>query len=84
MKVPVVKESTALGAAICAGVGVGLFSNIQDTSESLVQWEKIFEPNSMNHVQYQKLYKQWRETYDRCLRMVDDGLVTPMWRAAGT
>ena len=35
VKVPVVKEATALGASICAGVGAGLYTNIPDTAEKL-------------------------------------------------
>ena len=84
VKVPLVKESTALGAAICAGVGVGLFSNIQDTAEKLVKWEQTFKPDENDHAKYVRIYKRWREIYSRCLRMVEDGLVKPMWRAAGT
>jgi len=84
VKVPVVKESTALGAAICAGVGAGLFSNIEDTAKKLVRWERTFEPNESNHKQYQKLYKQWRQVYEKMLGLVEEGLLNPMWRAAGT
>jgi len=84
VKVPVVKEATALGASICAGVGAGLYSNIPDTAERLVKWERIFEPDEKNHTAYMKTYQHWRKVYERCLGMVEDGLVEPMWRAAGT
>ena len=84
VKVPVVKEATALGASICAGVGVGLFPNIPDAAERLMKWERDFEPNSNNHAKYVKSYEHWRKVYDRCLTMVEDGLLNPMWRAAGT
>ena len=84
VKVPVVKEATALGAAICAGVGAGLYPNIPDTAEKLVKWERTFEPNENNHATYRKTYQHWRKVYIRCLELVEDGLVQPMWRAAGT
>ena len=84
VNVPVVKESTALGAAICAGVGAGVFPNLQETAKELVKWERTFEPNENNHKDYVKAYEQWRKAYERSLEMVEDGLVRPMWRAAGT
>jgi len=84
VKVPVVKEATALGASICAGVGAGLYTNIPDTAEKLVKWERTFEPNDNNHTAYMKTYQHWRKVYDRCLELVEDDLVQPMWRAAGT
>jgi hypothetical protein len=31
-----------------------------------------------------KTYQHWRKVYERCLGMVEDDLVEPMWRAAGT
>ena len=84
IRVPVVKESTALGAAICAGVGVGIFPNLRDTAKRLVRWERTFEPNENYHKQYVRLYKQWSEVYGRMVDMVENGLLRPLWRAAGT
>jgi len=84
VKIPVVRESTALGAAICAGVGVGLFSNLQETGKRLVKWERVVEPDQDTHRKYLKLYDQWTEVYSRMIHLVEGGLVQPMWRAAGT
>ena len=39
VKVPVVKEATALGAAILAGYGVGVFPDISATARRLVKWD---------------------------------------------
>jgi autoinducer 2 (AI-2) kinase len=83
VRVPVVKEATALGAAICAGAGVGLYPNIPDTAEKLVKWERTFEPNEGNHTTYAKAYEHWRKVYEKCLEMVDESLLSPLWRGAG-
>ena len=83
VRVPVVKEATALGAAICAGVGAGLYPNVPDTAEKLVRWERTFEPNDSNHATYMKAYQHWRKVYEKCLEMVDEGLLDPLWRGAG-
>ena len=84
VKVPVVKESTALGAAICAGVGVGVFRDMGEAVRRVVKWEQTFEPNAANHKKYQKLYDEWSKVYSHALRMAEAGLVRPMFRAAGT
>jgi autoinducer 2 (AI-2) kinase len=84
VRVPVVKESTALGAAICAGVGVGIFLNVRDTAKRLVKWERTFEPSKSNHKKYIELFEQWTKVYKRMLDITEHGLVAPMWRAAGT
>jgi len=84
VKVPIVKESTALGAAICAGVGAGVFQNVRDAANHLVKWERTFEPNDIHHRKYMKLYDRWSQVYNRELKMAEQGLVQPMFRAAGT
>jgi len=83
VKIPLVRESTALGAAICAGVGVGLFSNLQ-AGKGLVKWVRVVEPDQATHKKYLKLYDRWAEVYSRLVRLVEDKLTDPMWRAAGT
>jgi autoinducer-2 kinase len=83
VKVPHVKESTAFGAAVCAGVGAGLYSSLADAAR-LVRFDATVEPEPASAGQYRQLYEQWREVYDRMLGLSDDGLVRPMWRAAGT
>lgn len=81
--VPVVKESTALGAGICAGVGAGFFQNIQDGSTSLAKIERSFSPRKKIHEQYLSLYEKWLKVYRRNLKIAEESLLTPMWRAAG-
>jgi autoinducer 2 (AI-2) kinase len=84
VKIPVVRESTALGAAICAGVGVGVFPNPKNAAKQVVKWERVIEPNLDAARKYVKLYDQWTKVYRRMIDLVEDGLTQPMWRAAGT
>ena len=84
VKIPVVRESTALGAAICAGVGVGIFPSVHETARKLVKWERVLEPDVAIHQEYCRLYRKWSQVYGRMLALVDDGILEPMWRAAGT
>jgi autoinducer-2 kinase len=83
VRIPHVRESTALGAAVCAGVGVGVYSSLADAAD-LARFDATVEPEPAPAAQYRQLYEQWREVYDRMLEISDDGLVRPMWRAAGT
>lgn len=84
VKVPVVKESTALGAALYAGLGAGIFDDLRGVIQHLVRFEKTYEPDPATHQVYSQLYEQWLQVYQRSLSMVEEGLVRPLWRAAGT
>jgi len=82
--VPRVKESTALGAAIFAGIGAGMYRDVASAARHVVGRESTIEPDAKTHDMYKDLYEEWRRLYDAQLAMVEDGLVTPLWRAAGT
>jgi autoinducer-2 kinase len=84
VKVPVVKESTALGAAVYAGVGAGVFSDAGEAARRIVRFERTFEPNQSATAAYAALYDQWLELYRRSLEISESGLVRSFWRAAGT
>lgn len=60
---PVVAETTALGAAICAGLGTGVFSSLDEVS-STWRRDRTFEPG-MPEVDRQHLYKGWRAAVKR-------------------
>jgi Sugar (pentulose and hexulose) kinases len=83
LKVPVVKESTALGTAICAGVGAGVYSSFEDAIEKVVHFERTYTPNPEHQEVYNKLYDQWRKLYARQLQLADEGLTEHMWIAPG-
>ena len=84
IRIPVVKESTALGAAIYAGVGAGLYDDPGATAQRLVQTERIVEPVASAVAAYEELYARWRTLYSATLELSETGLVPPLWRAAGT
>ncbi len=52
-----VKEQACLGAAICAGIGSGVFSDIDQGCKSMCDGSKrIFEPRGDIHSKYQKIF----------------------------
>ncbi len=83
VKVPQVKEATALGAAITAGVGIGIYKNLSQTAKALVKWDSEYYPNIENHKTYSQLYKIWRQVYQESLELSNQKLTTSMWAAPG-
>lgn len=81
--VPRVTEATALGTAICAGVGAGLYTSIAEAAETLTVIEKTYEPNLANHRVYGELYEKWRQYYTVQSDAADKGVTTHMWKAPG-
>jgi autoinducer 2 (AI-2) kinase len=81
--IPAVTESSALGAAICAGTGAGLFSHLHELRPGLRRRAATFEPDPAAVAAYDEQYATWREVYQRMLDITDDGLLSPLWRAAG-
>ncbi len=64
---PVVKydieEATALGAAILAGIGAGVYKNADDAFCSIEKKETVIEPNSSLYPYLQSKYKIYQEVY---------------------
>ncbi|MBL7210766.1 MAG: autoinducer-2 kinase [Desulfobacteraceae bacterium] len=84
VKVPVVKEATSFGCAMCVGIGAGLFKSPQDAVEKWVETERVFHPDAKAHEAYKKCFERWNEVYTEVMNIVNKGLLTPMWRAPGT
>lgn len=83
VKVPVVKEATALGTAILAGYGIGIYKDISETARSLVVWDSTFQPNEKNHKLYGQMYESWRKVYAAQLELSNQHLTRYMWAAPG-
>lgn len=83
VRIPVIKEATAFGAAILAGVGVGYYSDIKSATKKLVKIEKSLTPNLENHKKYMELYSKWREIYAAQLKLSDQKLTEYLWIAPG-
>lgn len=83
VRVPVVKEATALGCAIAAGTGAGIWSDLGPVGESLVRWEREHIPDQRNHEIYQQTREKWLAIYQDQRGLVDGGLTTPLWKAPG-
>lgn len=83
VNVPLVKESTALGAAICAGIGAGIYSDFNDAIDQVVKIDKKYQPIKENNQVYEKSYKKWKTIYENQLELANKGITDHMWRAPG-
>jgi autoinducer 2 (AI-2) kinase len=76
VQVPEVKESTALGAAMLAGVGVGLHPDLDTVARSIARFERTIEPDAAAMVAYDDAFARWSAVYPRMLALAEDGLAT--------
>ncbi len=83
VRVPVIKESTALGAALYAGVGAGLYKSIADVTQRYVQFQRTLEPDPVARSIYEEAFERWVAVYPRILQLSEEGLLRPMWWPAG-
>ncbi len=70
---PHLYETSGLGAAIDAAVGLGLFNDFSSAVKTMTQVGEVFEPNYQNHRLYnslyhdvyKKMYKRLKPLYER-------------------
>lgn len=60
---PELDEATALGAAMLAGTGVGVYRDLLEAAERVYRPGKLFEPDSKNARLYSELFEIYRELY---------------------
>ena len=61
--VPEVEEATPLGAAILAGIGIGLYRNEQDAFEHVYKPGKTYQPNPKLAPKYAEWFKIYKQLY---------------------
>jgi autoinducer 2 (AI-2) kinase len=83
VRLPVVKESTALGAAMYAGIGAGVYADLEEATARLVRFERSVVPEPTAQASYDALFTRWSELYPRILELSEAGLLRPMWWPAG-
>lgn len=69
--VAVSRETGALGAAIAAGTGVGLFQDFTDGANAMVRTDRHYKPNSALAAHYGRRYALYKDMTEA---------MTPLWR----
>lgn len=64
VSVPRELETTALGAAMLAGVAGGLFTDLREAASTAVEVATYIEPNPAHRQAYDDAYALYREVYD--------------------
>ena len=59
-----IEEQSALGAALMAGAGIGMF-DIVETSQQWAKYEAQIEPNLAAYAQYHEIFPLYRSIYQR-------------------
>ena len=67
-------ETGALGAALCAGVGIGVYDSLDDATENVVRKFRIHEPDARNS-------KRLGEAYETYMSLVN--ALEPLWPRLG-
>ncbi len=58
-------EQASLGAALLAGVGAGVYQNLDEACSQTVRYGAVTEPNPQRHAFYNERYAQYLELYPR-------------------
>ncbi len=61
---PETYTGAAFGAALLAGMGLGIYRDIEKSLKTMVKIRARYEPNPENHQLYRKIYKIYRALYE--------------------
>jgi xylulokinase len=57
------KEGPALGVALLAAVGAGIYSSVPEACKAVVKTDKIQQPDAQRSEEYEKFYQLYTEIY---------------------
>ncbi len=72
MVVPASDTATPLGAALLAGVGVGLYKDCEEAVARTITLRREHQPNPDNRDIYQQGYQRYRQAYERLRPMMEE------------
>ncbi|MBA3416161.1 MAG: autoinducer-2 kinase [Chloroflexia bacterium] len=83
VEVPPILEATALGAALCALVGAGVYADLPTAAAEIAGPPRRFAPDPANRAAYDEAYARWRELSGHLLDAAEKGMAPFLWRGAG-
>jgi len=82
--IPVARETTALGCAMLAASGAGLFSTLDDAVRAMASpIERRVSPDPAAQEQYRNIIARWDEVTCAATELGARGTLEPVWRPAG-
>jgi xylulokinase len=76
VEVPEIEESTPLGAAMCAGIGVGVYKDFSHAYKSIKKPSKFYYPDSKRHKKYMEYYKKVYSRIYKVLKSINHYIST--------
>lgn len=73
IEVPSSDTATALGAAILAGVGTGIYKDFEEAAFTCVQIKRTHTPNPANKAVYDQGYQKYLQLYQNLKTMMNEG-----------
>lgn len=71
IRVPSSDTATTLGAAMLAGVGVGVYADFEEAVKHTVMTGRVHEPNQENKEVYDRNYETYRQLYEQLKEVMD-------------
>ncbi len=65
-------DAGTVGSAMLTGIAVGLFRNLNEAAERMVEETETFEPRAEMHEKYMKVYRRYRRVYDAVRPLVEE------------
>jgi L-xylulokinase len=59
--IPESQEASALGAALCAGVSVGVYSSLADATARACRVQRTHTPDAQRHARFDDTYRLWTQ-----------------------
>ena len=72
VNVPEITETTALGAAFLALVGIGAYASLSEASEHIVKIRECLDPDPAAQSIYAEAYERYRQTYFATLPVFEE------------
>ena len=83
VKIPVIKETTSLGAAMCGLVGLGHYRSLAEAATALVRWDRVVEPDRGTATCYRSIAAEAQSLQRGLMEWVCEARPREMWCAAG-
>ena len=69
MKVPETTEASAMGAAMLAAVGSGVYKNLEEAVDNFCRIDFVYEPNFQNKKIYDRIFPLYCDLYDAVIKI---------------
>ncbi len=84
VEIPTVKETSALGCAMLAAAGAGLYPTLDAAVAAMSSpIERRITPSAERHAAYAEIERRWRAVSRHASIMAGEHLLAPLWQPAG-